>query len=118
LDTAVRRRAQLKRWLPVAAILVLLATGLVWGADLLRPSVSRDRVRTTRVEVGPLEASLTASGTVVPAIEHVLSSPIDARVLQRLRRVGDAVEPGDMIVNLHASDPELTADTLRQNIAL
>ncbi len=118
LDTAVRRRAQLKRWLPVTAILVLLATGLVWGADLLRPSVSRDRVRTTRVEVGPLEASLTASGTVVPAIEHVLSSPIDARVLQRLRRVGDAVEPGDVIVNLDASDSELTAEKLRQNIAL
>ncbi len=118
LDTAVRRRAQLRRWLPATAVLVLLATGLVWGADLLRPSVRRDRVRTARVEVGPLEASLTASGTVVPAIEHVLSSPIDARVLERRRRVGDPVEPGDVIVHLDASDSELTAEKLRQNIAL
>src|SRR5690606_30368522 len=67
---------------------------------------------------GPLEASLTASGTVMPAIEHVISSPIDARVLQRLRRVGDTLEPGDAIVNLDASDSELTAEKLRQTIAL
>lgn len=118
LDAAVRRRAQLRRWLPVTAVLVVLATGLVWGADLLRPSVRRDRVRTATVEVGPLEASLTASGTVMPAIEHVVSSPIDARVLQRLRRIGDTVEAGDVIVNLDASDSELTAEKLRQNIAL
>ncbi len=118
IDDTVRRRAQLRRWLPVTAILVVLATGLVWGADLLRPSVSRDRVRVVRVEVGALEASLTASGTVMPAIEHVISSPIDARVLQRLRRVGDTLEPGDPIVNLDASDSELTAEKLRQTIAL
>lgn len=97
---------------------MVLATGLVWGADLLRPSVSRDRVRLTRVEVGPLDASLTAAGTVMPAIEHVISSPIDARVLQRVRRVGDTLEPGDPIVNLDASDSELTAEKLRQTIAL
>jgi HlyD family secretion protein len=118
IEDNVRRRAQLRRWLPVTAVLVVLATGLVWGADLLRPSVSRDRVRLTRVEVGPLEATLTASGTVLPAIEHVISSPIDARVLQRLRRVGDTLEPGDVIVNLDASDSELTAEKLRQTIAL
>ncbi len=118
LDANVRRRARIRRWLPATAIVVVLATGLVWGADLLRPSVSRDRVRLTRVEAGPLDASLTASGTIVPAIEHVISSPIDARVLQRLRRVGDTVEAGDVIVNLDASDSELTAEKLRQTIAL
>ena len=106
------------RWLPVTAVLVVLASALVWGADLLRPSLRRDRVRTARVESGPLEASLTASGTVVPAIEHVISSPIDARVLAVLRRVGDQLKPGDAIVRLDTSDSELEAEKLRQNIAL
>ena len=76
----------MRRWLPITAVIVVLMSAFVWGADLLRPSVRRDRVRTARVESGPLEASLTASGTVVPAIEHVISSPIDARVLAVLRR--------------------------------
>lgn len=118
IETSVRRRAQLRRWLPALAVIVLLASGLVWGADLLRPSIRRDRVRTTRVESGPLEASLTASGTVVPAIEHVISSPIDARVLAVLRRVGDQLKGGDPIVRLDTSDSELVAEKLRQNIAL
>jgi HlyD family secretion protein len=118
IETSVRRRAQLRRWLPALAVIVLLASGLVWGADLLRPSIRRDRVRTTRVESGPLEASLTASGTVVPAIEHVISSPIDARVLAVLRRVGDQLKGGDPIVRLDTSDSELVAEKLRQDIAL
>ena len=90
----------------MTAVLVVLTSALVWGADLLRPSVRRDRVRTVRVETGALEASLTASGTVVPAIEHVISSPIDARVLAVLRRVGDQLKAGDAIVRLDASDSE------------
>lgn len=118
LEASVRRRAQLKRWLPVTAALVVLASALVWGADLLRPSVRRDRIRTAIVESGPLEASLTASGTVVPAIEHVISSPIDARVLAVLRQVGDQLTAGDPIVRLDTSDSELEAEKLRQNIAL
>lgn len=108
----------MKRWLPVTAGLVVLASALVWGADLLRPSVRRDRIRTAMVESGPLEATLTASGTVVPAIEHVISSPIDARVLAVLRQVGDQLTAGDPIVRLDTSDSELEAEKLRQNIAL
>jgi HlyD family secretion protein len=118
IESSVRRRTQLKRWLPITAVLVVLASALVWGADLLRPSVRRDRVRTARVESGPLEASLTASGTVVPAIEHVISSPIDARVLAVLRRIGDQLKAGDPILRLDTSDSELEAEKLRQNIAL
>jgi HlyD family secretion protein len=118
IETSVRRREQARRWLPVTAVLVVLASALVWGADLLRPSVRRDRVRTARVESGPLEASLTASGTVVPAIEHVISSPIDARVLAVLRQVGDQLKAGDPIVRLDTSASELDAEKLRQNIAL
>jgi len=118
IATSDRRRAQVKRWLPLTATLVLLTSALVWGADLLRPSVRLDRVRTARVEAGPLEASLTASGTVVPAIEHVISSPIDARVLAVLRQVGDELKAGDPILRLDTSDSELDAEKLRQRIAL
>ena len=118
IEDSVRRRTQVKRWLPVTAVLVVLASALVWGADFLRPSLRRDRVRTARVEAGPLEASLTASGTVLPAIEHVMSSPIDARVLAVLRRVGDQLQAGDPILRLDTSDSELEAEKLRQNIAL
>ena len=118
IEESVRRRTPVKRWLPITAVIVVLGSALVWGADLLRPSVRRDRIRTARVEAGPLDASLTASGTVMPAIEHVISSPIDARVLAVLRQVGDQLKAGDPIVRLDTSDSELEAEKLRQNIAL
>ena len=55
-----------------AAIVVLLVLVLGW----LRPSIRRDRIRTARVERGSVEATITASGTVVPAYEHIVTSPI------------------------------------------
>ncbi len=118
IDSSTRYRANARRWLPATAVLVVLASGLVWGADLLRPSVRRDRLRTATVESGPLEASLTASGTVLPAIEHVLSSPVDARVFRLRKRIGEPLAPGDAIVDLDVSESELTAEKLRQTIAL
>ena len=102
--------------LPVA--IAMAGSALVWGTDLLRPAVRRDRIRTVRVETGPLDASLTASGTVVPAIEHVISSPIDARVLAVLRQVGDQLKAGDPIVRLDTSASELEAEKMRQSIAI
>lgn len=102
----------------MVAGVAVVTFALAWGAGFLRPSVRRDQVRIVRVERGPLEASLTASGTVVPAIEHVISSPIDARVLSVLRRVGDTLEAGDAILRIDTSDTELTAEQLRQRIAL
>ena len=104
--------------MPLALGGVVVASELVWGTDLLRPSVRRSSIRTARVDAGPLEASLTASGTVVPSIEHVMASPIDARVIAVLRRVGDAVKAGDPIVRLDTSASELDAEKLRQRIAI
>ncbi|MCC6165415.1 MAG: HlyD family efflux transporter periplasmic adaptor subunit [Acidobacteria bacterium] len=118
LEASVRRRLLARRWVPLALGGVVVASGLVWGTDLLRPSVRRSSIRTARVDAGPLEASLTASGTVVPSIEHVMASPIDARVIAVLRRVGDAVKAGDPIVRLDTSASELDAEKLRQRIAI
>ena len=37
-------------------------------------------VRTAIADAGPIEAVITATGTVVPEVEQVVSSPVDARV--------------------------------------
>src|SRR2546422_8418824 len=64
---------------------------------LLRPSVSRNRIRTARVEAGPVEASITASGTVQPQREAVLSSPVDAPGVRILQQPRDRVRKGEAV---------------------
>ena len=64
------------------------------AAGLLRPSVKRSAIRTAIVDQGPVDATLSATGTVVPQTEQVLSSPVDARLLRVIRKAGTAVQRG------------------------
>src|SRR6185295_18376123 len=84
----------------IVAVLVLLPG---W----LRPSVVRAEIRTGKVDRGPVEGIVEASGVVIPAFESVLSSPIDARVEKVLKRPGEAVKAGEAILKLDTSAARL-----------
>jgi HlyD family secretion protein len=118
IDKRVHRSRHWRR-LGAAALalggLIAAATGL---PGLLRPQVERQQLRTARVEPGPIEATLTASGTVVPELEQVVSSPVDARVLRIRKRPGDVLEKGDAILDLDVSSARLEVDRLAQQLAL
>ncbi len=118
LDAGFARRQRTKR-LAAGAGLALGLVVLVGAVPrLIRPTLDRSEVRTARVETGPVEATLDASGIVVPEFEHVLSSPIDARVLRVLRKPGDALEPGQTILDLDVSEFRLAHDKLVERAAL
>src|SRR5687768_14508860 len=95
LDPAFVSHRRRRRTMGAAAGVSLAGVVLLWGPGLIRPTVNRDRIRTARVDQGPIEAVITASGTVVPEVEQVIASPVDARVLRILKRAGEAVAPGE-----------------------
>jgi HlyD family secretion protein len=84
----------------------------------MKPALSRARIRTARVDAGPIEATLSASGTVVPEFEQVLSSPISTRVLKILKRPGAVVSKGDPIIELDMSESVLALEKMKQQIEL
>jgi HlyD family secretion protein len=84
----------------------------------IRPSVNRSEIRTAIVERGMIEATITASGTVVPLYEHVVSSPIDTRVTRILKTPGDSLGAGEPIVELDASESRLALERLDDRVAL
>jgi len=118
IDTRTRYRAQLKRLIVPAAVIASVGLLVGWGSGLLRPSVKRSSIRTAVVDQGPVDASLSATGTVVPQTEQVLSSPVDARLLRVLRKAGTAVGAGDPIVELDVSASVLAVESLGQDLAL
>ena len=59
---------------------------------------------------------IMAAGTIVPEIERVLSSPVDARVLRILKRPGARVERGDAVVELDTSESVLALDKLQSGL--
>jgi HlyD family secretion protein len=118
IDPGFRKKQLIRRSAYSIAIISLTAVTFIWGPALLKPTVNRARIRTAKVDVGPVEAAITASGTVVPEFEQVLSSPINARVLKILKRPGAALKKGDPIVELDMSESVLALEKMNQQIEL
>jgi HlyD family secretion protein len=122
LEPETRRRTAGRRIAAAAAVVALLTTVLVLLPGWLRPAVARERIRTARVERGPVEAVIAATGTVVPAVEQVVSSPFEARVTRLRRRLGAVVAAGDELMQLDTSGFELErrqlADQMEQKANL
>ena len=117
LAPEIRRKRLARRALTIAvaaaAILFSFAATVQW----LRPSIRRRDIVTARVERGNVDATLQASGTIVPAVEQAVSSPVEARVLRILRRPGDRVRPGDELLTLDTSQSRLDFERLNGQLA-
>ena len=55
---------------------------------------------------------------MVPEVEEVVSSPVDARVVRILERAGAELQAGQPLVELDARESALAVDRLAQNLAL
>jgi HlyD family secretion protein len=104
IAASVQRRTRLRQAATVVLPLLLLAGAIAWLPAWLRPTVTASRLRTAVVTTGPIDATITASGLVVPAFDRVLSSPLDARVLRVLQRPGAVLAPGDAVLELDVSE--------------
>ena len=97
--------------------LALIAAVLLLLPGWLRPTLERDRLRTGRVDRGPIEGVVEASGTVIPAFEGVLSSPVEARIRKILKRPGEVVRAGEEILALDTSESRLALERLQDQLA-
>jgi HlyD family secretion protein len=113
----VRRRTLVRRVGVVAVTLAVAAFAFAKSVEWLRPAVERRSLSVARVERGAVDATLQASGSVVPAFEQVVASPVEARVLRIVRRAGDRVQPGDEIVALDTTASQLEVDRYRERLA-
>jgi HlyD family secretion protein len=107
LDASYRYRRLGRRAAWAGGILALCVTVLVMLPGWLRPAVAREQIRTAKVDRGPVEGIVEASGTVVPAFEGVISSPVEARIEKILKRPGDLVRASEEILKLDTSSSRL-----------
>jgi HlyD family secretion protein len=109
ISPATHTSRQRRRWLTVIAALALAVAGLLAFRSVLQPSIRRDQILTTQVEIGDVEASLTASGLIIPGREAVITSPIQSTIRRVALQVGEKMQPGQTILEL---DKELTTTAL------
>lgn len=103
----VRTRQTVRRVVTLIAILAVAGGALAAAVEWLRPSMKRREIQTAPVTRGIVEETLQASGTVVPMVEQVVSSPVEARVVGIGRRAGDRVAVGDALLTLDTAATQL-----------
>jgi HlyD family secretion protein len=113
-----RRKQFAKRGFFSLVVVSLIAAGFIYAPRLIKPSINRSRIRTAKVDSGVMEATISASGIVVPEFEQVISSPINTRVTRILKRPGDHLKRGEPILELDVSESVLAVEKVNQQIAL
>jgi HlyD family secretion protein len=112
-------RAQRRSVLAKALLLAGLLGAFGWAAHrFLSPSVKRSDLLIEVVERGPLEATVTASGIVVPRQQETVSSPVGAAVRSVLVSLGERVENGTVILQLDTTASQLELNNLEERLAL
>lgn len=115
--SAVRDRQRRRVATAILVLAALLGTVLV-ARRIAGPSIDRSRVRIAVVDAGPVDAAISATGLVVPEVEQVVASPVDARVLRIRQRAGATVMAGDPLIDLDLNETRLAVDRLAQDLAI
>jgi len=118
LDETFRKQQIRKRTVQGGIALAVIAGIFFWLPGWISPSLNRNRIRTAKVDRGSIEATITASGTVVPEFEQVIPSPIETRVLKILQSPGAKLTKGEPILELDVSTTTLAFEKLNDQIML
>ncbi|KUG08100.1 efflux RND transporter periplasmic adaptor subunit [Solirubrum puertoriconensis] len=109
ISPATHAKRRTRRLLLVVTALAVAAVGLWAFRGVLKPSIRQEEILTAAVETGDVEASITATGLIIPAHEAVITSPIQSSIRRVLLTAGAKVQPGQPILEL---DKELTSSAL------
>jgi len=105
-----------KRWLALGTAFTLLA--LLLMSCTANNASEEAGIETVVATIGDLAASATASGQLLPQREAILTASTTARVTQVAVRLGDAVQPGDLLVQLDTTELQFDLANAEQSVAL
>jgi HlyD family secretion protein len=113
----IRKNRRIK-YAKIVSIPILLLLALWVFSSLISRSISRSTMRTAVAEMGPLEATITASGVIIPDFEQAITSPIQSKIDTIYLRSGDMVSAGQAILRLNQESIQLTYTRLMNELEL
>jgi len=118
LSPGIIRKNRRKKYAKIALVPILVLLALWVFNSLISRSVSRSTMRTAVAEMGPLEATITASGVIIPDFEQAVTSPIQSKIDTIFLRSGDMVKAGQAILHLNQESIQLTYTRLMNELEL
>ncbi|MGV3765291.1 MAG: efflux RND transporter periplasmic adaptor subunit [Chitinophagaceae bacterium] len=89
-----------KLLLIAAASIIVILTLIMVLRNTFRATVPANSITTAVVETGDVENTITASGEVLPEFEEVITSPVQAAILEVLADAGTSVVKGQSLLKL------------------
>lgn len=112
-----RRRLRKRLLIAGAVAAVVVGAGLLIGS-LSEQSVKLADIRLSEVDRGDIDATVNGNGTIAPAFEEVIISPVNSRILEVYHHSGDIVEPGMPLLKLDLSEATTQASAERDELAM
>ena len=94
------RRARIKRLAIYGGIAAAVIVAGIVTSKLTRTSVSLEKLTLVSVDRGDVNTSVTGYGSVEPAFEEIINSPLTTRVIEVYHRPGDIVDAGTPLLLL------------------
>lgn len=113
-----RRSVRRKRWLRAGVIVLAVAVGIVALGRMMRPSVKLTDLGVATADTGTIDITVTGTGSVSPAFEEIITSPISTRIVEVYRQAGDSVLPGTPLLRLDLQSTETEVNKLADQIAM
>ena len=121
---AAREKKKRQRRIRNRIILSLAAAAIVAAVVILmnalrtgKKSASILSYRITTVSSGEVAAKISGSGTLTAVQEATFTAPADARVTEVLKRPGEAVAAGEVVLRLSSGTVEAELDDLYDSLA-
>lgn len=113
-----RNSARRRKYLPYIIGGTAFTAGLITLLIASRQSVDREDLLITTVDSGTIETSVTGSGSIVPAFEEIINSPINSRIIEVYCKAGDSVDIGTPLLRLDLQSTETELNKLKDQIQM
>lgn len=109
----LRRRLLIGGGIAVTGLVAAVAIG-----SLTEESVKIADIKLAVADRGDIEAAVTGNGTIVPAFEEVIVSPVNSRILEVYHHSGDIVEAGTPLLKLDLGEASTREAAERDELAM
>ena len=118
LAGSVVRKRRIKSLTWVGSFLAVLFLGVYTLRSASHSTLERARLLTSVAEIGSIEATVNASGRVVPEFEQVLTSPVTTTIETVHIQSGDSVHAGESILQLNTEELKLAHDKISDELEI
>ena len=110
LDSNELRKQRIKRFSGYILIIIVIVVAVFGIRQLFSRRIDRRRLFTTVAETGMIEGTITATGTLVPEYEQVISTPFQSRIDSLYHQAGDQVKAGERLMKLNTDVMQMGLD--------